>query len=239
MSIHGYIHFTLRDVCFHNGKLYGLRVKGDPGPGGAELNAFNLHFVNKMKGNAGNAAVRVSGCDDNFTDCWSMDYTIGFDIEGGSNFFTRCHAWGGVIGAPAPGEMPEYLKDSIGFKIRKNSGNVLLRDCYADTSTIGFLNEGWEVRILGCCFFYNTGCIRHVKPEKLDKMVVFKQPGGSMLVADCMVSKQVKGMKIYEGNGCAKFRDIIYCGKAYEPGEVKPGACVFKMDVPHDVKLAN
>ena len=239
MSIHGYIHFTLRDVCFHNGKLYGLRVKGDPGPGGAELNAFNLHFVNKEKGNAGNAAVRVSGCDDNFTDCWSMDYTIGFDIEGGSNFFTRCHAWGGVIGAPAPGEMPEYLKDSIGFKIRKNSGNVLLRDCYADTSTIGFLNEGWEVRILGCCFFYNTGCIRHVKQEKLDKMVIFKQPGGSMLVADCMVSKQVKGMKIYEGNGCAKFRDIIYCGKAYEPGEVKPGACVFKVDVPHDVKLAN
>ena len=90
-----------------------------------------------------------------------------------------------------------------------------------------------------CCFFYNTGCIRHVKPEKLDKMVIFKQPGGSMLVADCMVSKQVKGMKIYEGNGNARFRDIIYCGKAYEPGEVKPGACVFKMDVPHDVKLAN
>ena len=149
------------------------------------------------------------------------------------------HEPSGVIGAPAPGEMPEYLKDSIGFKIRKNSGNVLLRDCYADTSTIGFLNEGWEVRILGCCFFYNTGCIRHVKPEKLDKMVIFKQPGGSMLVADCMVSKQVKGMKIYEGTGNARFRDIIYCGKAYEPGEVKPGACAFKMDQPHDPKLAN
>ena len=232
MSIHGYIHFTLRDVCFHNGKLYGLRVKGDPGPGGAELNAFNLHFVNKEKGNAGNAAVRVSGCDDNFTDCWSIDYTIGFDIEGGANFFTRCHVWGGVIGAPAPGEMPEYLKDSIGFKIRKNSGNVLLRDCYADTSTIGFLSEGWEVRILGCTYLYNMGCIRNVKPEKLDKMYVFKQPGGSMLVADSQVVKQHKPTVIYEGNGRARFRDIIYNGNGYNPGEFKPGACAFRMDSP-------
>ena len=117
--------------------------------------------------------------------------------------------------------------------------NMRPRDCYADTSTIGFLSEGWEVRILGCSFFYNTGCIRHVKPEKMDKMVIFKQPSGSMLVADCMISKQVKGMKTYEGNGNARFRDIIYCGKAYEPGEVRPGACVFKMDQPHDPKLAN
>ena len=239
MSIHGYIHFTLRDVCFHNGKLYGLRVKGDPGPGGAELNAFNLHFVNKEKGNAGNAAVRVSGCDDNFTDCWSMDYTIGFDIEGGANFFTRCHVWGGVIGAPAPGEMPEYLKDSIGFKIRKNSGNVLLRDCYADTSTIGFLSEGWEVRVLGCTYLYNMGCIRNVKPEKLDKMYVFKQPSGSMLVADGQIVKQHKPTVIYEGNGRARFRDIIYNGNGYNPGEFKPGACAFKMEQAHDVKLAN
>ena len=239
MSIHGYIHFTLRDVCFHNGKLYGLRVKGDPGPGGAELNAFNLHFVNKEKGNAGNAAVRVSGCDDNFTDCWSMDYTIGFDIEGGANFFTRCHVWGGVIGAPVPGEMPEYLKDSIGFKIRKNSGNVLLRDCYSDTATIGFLSEGWEVRILGCTYLYNMGCIRNVKPEKLDKMYVFKQPSGSMLVADGQVVKQHKPTVIYEGNGQARFRDIIYNGNGYNPGEIKPGACVFKMDPPTAPKPAN
>jgi len=239
MSIHGYIHFTLRDVCFHNGKLYGLRVKGDPGPGGAELNAFNLHFVNKEKGNAGNAAVRVSGCDDNFTDCWSMDYTIGFDIEGGANFFTRCHVWGGVIGAPAPGEMPEYLKDSIGFKIRKNSGNVLLRDCYADTSTIGFLSEGWEVRLLGCVYLYNMGCIKNVKPEKLDKMYVFKQPSGSMLVADGQVVKQHKPTVIYEGNGRARFRDIIYNGNGYNPGEFRPGACVFKMEHPGEAKPAN
>ena len=60
-----------------------------------------------------------------------------------------------------------------------------------------------------------------------------------MLVADCMISKRVDGMKTYEGNGCATFRDIIYCGKAYAPGEVKPGACKFEMEQAHDVKLAN
>ena len=135
--------------------------------------------------------------------------------------------------------MPEYLKDSIGFKIRKNSGNVLLRDCYADTSTIGFLSEGWEVRLLGCVYLYNMGCIRNVKPEKLDKMYVFKQPGGSMLVADGQVVKQHKPTVIYEGNGRARFRDIIYNGNGYNPGEFKPGACVFKMDPPAAPRPAN
>ena len=117
-------------------------------------------------------------------------------------------------------------------KIREKSGNVLLRDCYADTSTIGFLSEGWEVRILGCTYLYNMGCIRNVKPEKLDKMYVFKQPGGSMLVADSQVVKQHKPTVIYEGNGRARFRDIIYNGNGYNPGEFKPGACAFRMDPP-------
>ena len=238
LSIHGYIHFTLRDVCFHNGKLYGLRVKGEQGPGGAELNAYNLHCVNKVSGNAGNTAVRVSGCDDHFTDCWSMDYTTGFDIEGGANLFTRCHVWGGVVGAPAPGEMPEYLQGSIGFRIRKDSANIILRECYADTASIGFLNEGWEVRILGCTYFYNTGCIKHVKPEKLDKMFVFRQPGGTMLVADGMICKNLNALTIYEGNGKARFRDIIYYGQNYAPDEFKPGACDFRLNPPRQAAHA-
>lgn len=230
LSIHGYIHFSLRDVQFHNGRLYGLRVKGEQGPGGAELNAFNLHFVNKVKGNAGNAAVRVSGCDDNFTDCWAIDYTIGFDIEGGANFFTRCHVWGGVVSAPAPGEMPEYLKDSIGFKIRSSSNLILLRDCYADTSSIGFLNEGGDVRILGCTYLYNTGCIRGVAKEKRDKFYVFKQPAGSMVVADCVVNKGLDDLQIYEGNNRAVFRDIIYSGGKLKQTDICPGEVDFTPD---------
>lgn len=230
LSIHGYIHFSLRDVQFHNGKLYGLRVKGEPGPGGAELNAFNLHFVNKVKGNAGNAAVRVSGCDDNFTDCWSMDYTIGFDIEGGANFFTRCHVWGGVVPAPAPGEMPEYLKDSIGFRIRPGSNLILLRDCYADTSSVGFLSEGSDVRILGCTYLYNTGCIRGVAREKRDKFYVFRQPAGSMVVADCVVNKGLDDLQIYEGNRRAVFRDVIYSGGLLKSTDICPGEVEFTPD---------
>ena len=67
----------------------------------------------------------------------------------------------------------------------------------------------------------------------------FKQPGGSMLVADSMVVKNHKPTVIYEGNCCARFRDIIYCGNGYNPGESKPGACSFKMEHPHDVKRAD
>ena len=44
---------------------------------------------------------------------------------------------------------------------------------------------------------------------------------------------------IYEGNGQACFRDIIYNGNGYTPGEFKPGACVFKMEHPGEAKPAN
>ena len=53
-----------------------------------------------------------------------------------------------------------------------------------------------------------------------------------MLVADSQVVKQHKPTVIYEGNGRARFRDIIYNGNGYNPGEYKPGACTFKMDPP-------
>ena len=238
MAVHGYVHLTLRDVCFHNGKMYGLRVKGEGKGGGAEMNASNLHFINTVSGNAGNVAVRVSGSDDNFTDCWTVDYTTGFDVDGGSNFFTRCHAWGGRVRAPAPGEMPEYLRGSVGFRVRGGS-NTILRDCYSDTASIGYLVEGWEVRILGCCYFYNTNMIKLVKPENLDNFLVFSQPRGSMLVADGMIVKNrnMKSLKVYEGKGRARFRDMIYGGKGFAPGDARPGACEFVKEVARDVIL--
>lgn len=239
MAIHGYVHFTLRDVCFHNGKTYGLRVKGEGRGGGAELSASNLHFINTVPGNAGNTAVRVSGCDDNFTDCWTVDYTVGFDVDDGSNFFTRCHAWGGRIPAREKGHMPEYLKDSVGFRLRERSSNTILRDCYADTASTGYLVEGWEARLLGCCYFYNRHMIKHVAPEHLDQMYVFRQPTGTMLVADGMIVKNRKELKVYEGTGNARFRDMIYCGKGFVKGDAKPGACVFRMEPQRNVELVD
>lgn len=237
MSIHGYIHLTLRDMQFHNGKRFGLLVKGEGAQGGAELNAFNLHFVNKISGNAGNTAVRVHGADDHFTDCWSMDYTVGFDVFGGSNFFTRCHVWGGIVPAVKSGDMREYLSKSVGFRIRKSASNIVLRDCYADTSSIGYLSEGGAVRIVGCCYFYNPRCIAGVDPRKKDKMCIFKQPSGSMLVSGCMICKNIPGVKVYEGDGSAKFSNCFYVGDKYEAGDPKPGA--IEHTQPSEVKLAD
>ena len=46
------------------------------------------------------------------------------------------------------------------------------------------------------------------------------------------IGKNHKPTMIYEGNGRARFRHITYNGNGYNPGEFKPGACVFKMDPP-------
>ena len=227
MSVHGYIHLTLRDLQFHNGRKFGLRIKGEEGPGGGELNASNLHFVNKSKGNAGNIAVEVNGCDDNLTDCWTCDYTVGFKVTGCNNYLTRCHSWGGVIGS-VDGEMPEYLKDSVGFWIF-GGNNTVLRDCYADTATTGFLLNGWETRIFGATYLYNTGCLKGVKRDNLDVVRAFRQTDGNALVIGAdIISPKLPGFEVYEGTGNTKFSDMIYAGM-HTPRNT-PARCVMRID---------
>ena len=81
--------------------------------------------------------------------------------------------------------------------------------------------------------------IKQVKPENLDNFLVFSQPSGSMLVADGMIVKNrnMKSLKVYEGKGSARFRDMIYGGKGFAPGDVRPGACEFVKESAQDVKL--
>ncbi len=221
MALDGYWHYTLRDVSFFNGKKYGLRVQGEVG--GCELIAQNLYFLCNLKGLAGNTGLCVMGSDGHYTDIVVVDYTTGIHLlSGGSNRLTRCHVWGGCVPAPKRGEMREMLKDSVNFWIGAKCASAILRDCYADTGMVGFLCEGWETRIFGSSYFWNKRFGENEKP------IVFKQPGGSMLVSGFCMVKTIPGIKTYEGCGRVDWRDMIYRGdKLDRAKDFMPARCRF------------
>lgn len=204
MALDGFCHYTLRDMSFLNGRGCGLRVNGVCG--GYELIAENLYFKCTLPGLAGNAAVYTTGGDSHYTDCISVDYTVGFRIArgGGSNNFTRCHVWGGKIPPGSQGEPPEMLKDSVAFWI-DGGQDALLRDCYADTSETGFRIDGEGVRLFGCRF-YNSPKL------KLPGSAVIDHRRGRLLVSGCRFNPQTKGTVIYKGVGTVEWRDTMLAG---------------------------
>lgn len=220
MALDGFKHYTLRDVSFLNGKAFGLRVQGETG--GYEAIAQNLYFLCNRRGLAGNTGLCVMGHDGHYTDIVVVDYTVGIHMRrGSSNRFTRCHVWGGPVPPRKKGEMPEMLKDSVNYWIGKETSSTLLRDCYADTGVTGFLLEGWETRLLGCAYFWNPGF------GAFDA-VAFRQPGGTVLIADGHVCKSMPKLKVYTGTGRAVFRDMIYNGGAFDwKNDARPGECKF------------
>lgn len=220
MALDGFKHYTLRDISFLNGKEFGLRVQGEKG--GYEAIAQNLYFICNRRGLAGNTGLCVMGSDGHYTDIVVVDYTVGIHMKrGGSNRFTRCHVWGGPVPPRRKGEMPEMLKDSVNFWIGKDSGSTILRDCYADTGVTGYLLEGWETRLLGCSYFWNPGFGSY-------DATVFRQPGGTVLIADGQVCKTIPKLKIYDGTGRAVFRDMIYNGRELDwKNDARPGECKF------------
>ena len=205
MRLTGFMHFTLADMSFLNGKKYGLRVNG-----GCELIANNLYFRCLKRGLAGNTAVCINGGDSHYTDCVVVDYTIGFhQIGGGANRLTRCHVWGGKIPPPRPGEPCEMLKDSICFWIQEWSCS--LRDCYADTGKTGYRIEtksNAKVELTGCWFFNNW-------LFKLDDTTVIDHRSGRLFVNDCAFSKDSPVCTVYRcDNPDAEsvWTDIRYSG---------------------------
>jgi len=184
LNIKNYKHFTLKDISFHNGVQYGLRVGGS-GTHGYELVATNVYckcIMNELAGNVGISSVEG---DSHYTDCIVVDYTVGFEmLGGGSNRLTRCHAWGGII--------PEMLINSINFKI--SSSDTLLRDCYADTGKIGF-EVNADARILGCSYYNNYSKFG------LDDVLIIKQTNGTLLVSDCRFTKTSPIATLYESTG--------------------------------------
>ena len=218
MTLDAFCHYTLRDVQFFNGKAFGLQVNGEKR--GCELIAENLYFRCFLRGLAGNTAVKIMGSDSHYTDVIVTDYTVGFDIaRGGSNRLTRCHVWGGPLPPAREGEEREMLKGSVCFRIGEDAGSNILRDCYADSGKIGYLNYGWETRLLGCSYYNNKG------DYGLEDVTIISQPGGSMLVSDCVVVKSCDQIRIYEGNGKVAWRNMMY--SCFGDGRPLPGQCVF------------
>ncbi|MGN0853156.1 MAG: hypothetical protein ACI4Q3_07240 [Kiritimatiellia bacterium] len=213
LQVMGFVHYTLRESTFLNGKAWGLRVDG-----GCEVMANNLYFKCVKSGLAGNCAVYVNGGDSHYTDCIAVDYTIGFNLaSGGSNRLTRCHVWGGPVPPPRKGELPEMLKDSVNFRV--GGGSAILRDCYADTGAVGYEIVGHDVRLLGCSYFNN-------KVFGLDGITIIRHRQGRLLVSECGFVKTTPNVKVYEGNGQVEWRNMSYSG--FGEQDDCPGALTFR-----------
>ena len=204
LSLESYWRQSLDDIKIFNGKQYGLYVSG----GGAEIVANGLYFLCRKHGLAGNTAMFLQGNDSHYTDVHILDWTTGVVVKGCSNRLTRFHVWGGSLPPARPGDIPEMLSGSTAFRIEGHS--TLLRDCYADTAQIGFdIHDAWEVRILGCSYFNN-------RDHGLNDLLIVRQTGnsGALLVGDCVFTRTSaqERIRVYEGNGFVKWRDIIYAG---------------------------
>lgn len=197
LCINNYHHFTLRDITLKNGKKFGLRL-GDHGHG-YELIANNVYCKCTMPGLAGNVGISTAESDSHYTDCIVIDYTTGFWVEkGGSNRFTRCHVWGGIIPPAAEGEDCEMLKDSVAFDICGD--DTLLRDCYADTAKIGFRIKA-DVTMSGCAFYNNYRF-------KLNNVTAVQHISGRLSVMQCRFSKTCPDFTVYSGEN----KDLTWIG---------------------------
>ena len=215
MFLNSFIHFTLRDMTFLNGKTCGLRVTG-----GYELMAQNLYFKCEKPGLAGNTALYTSCGDSHYVDCVSVDYTVGFRTErpGSCNRFTRCHAWGGPLPPVRPGEDCEMLKDSICFWV-DGAGGIIFRDCYADTGKTGFLIDGGNTLMSGC-YYYNP-----YSRFKLDDTTIIDHRQGLLRVTDSHFGKESPKCRAYVGIGTVEWSNVEYTG--FEDADELPGACRF------------
>lgn len=197
LSINNYHHFTLKDITLLNGKNYGLKV-GNRGHG-YELIAANVYCKCTISGLAGNTGIATAESDSHYTDCIVIDYTTGFAVEsGGSNRFTRCHVWGGIIPPVKEGEDCEMLKDSVAFSIRGD--DTLLRDCYADTAKIGFKIMS-DVTMSGCAYFNNYRF-------KLNDVTAVEHISGRLTVMQCRFSKTCPDFTVYNGDN----KDLVWIG---------------------------
>lgn len=187
LKIVHYRKFKLSDIVCLNGKHYGLYAGGY-----YELICNNIYCKCTLNGLSGNIGICSDNGDSHYTDCIVVDYTTGIAmLGGGSNRLTRCHVWGGPV-KPTDGEtIPEMLKNSVCFRL--NSEDTLLRDCYADTATVGYLIEN-DARLLGCAYFNNDYF-------GLDNIVAVKQTGGEALISECAFTKSAPHTTLYQRDG--------------------------------------
>lgn len=189
LALDNYAHFTMRDASFNNGRVYGLGVetKGR----GYELMAYNLYFLTTVPDIEGNTAFWSYGGDSHYTDIVCVNYTVGIHLAGrGSDRLTRCHVWGTYVKPWKEGTVPDVLKESVAFRI--DATDTVLRDCYADSSNIGFWLNGWEERLDGCT------ALAHAR--LLKEQIAIRQNRGSMWVDSFYPRRNSPKGKIWAGS---------------------------------------
>ncbi len=177
-------HYTISNITLHNGKQYGLCVGGNVGGRLYELVATNIYCKCTMSGLSGNIGIYTNEHDGHYTDCFVIDYTVGFKSDGSANRLTRCHIWGGTV-PPVGKSFKEWSVFYGKNKMLLNSGNYtdeterdileygvpemlldsvafeingginVMDGCFADTATIGFDIKGNRNIITNCGFFNN------------------------------------------------------------------------------------
>lgn len=167
LCVNNYKHFTIDNIQLNNGKYYGLRV-GEIGHG-YELIAKNIYGKVTMSGIEGNTFIRTDESDSHYIDCIGVDYTRGVYCKGHSNRFDRCHIWGGVIRSSLNNSVNFEVEGgsnvfnvcyadtgTIGFKI---SGSCRLLGCsfFNNYSTFGLDNVTY-IKNTNNSKIFVTGC---------------------------------------------------------------------------------
>ncbi len=206
LRITNYVHFTLANTTFKNGKKYGLCI--GPDGGGVEVIANNLYFSNQLPGLQGNIGIYTRHTDGHFTDVIIVDYTYGVvDERCCSNRYTRVHVWNGAMQVDG---VPQYIKGSVNFVLKggEDSSEVLLRECYADTGEIGFdIYTG--TRLLACAYYNNYDWL------KFDNVLAIRNnTSEDVQIFDGCWSKTSPHAVFYQGNPDEHvyFRDNVFRG---------------------------
>lgn len=161
-------HFEVGNISLLNG-VYGLVIDGSLT---WEVICNNVYARAYVTGCQRGFSIAASDC--HFSDCFSIDYTTGFYVNGAANRLTRCHVWGGVVGYP---NSTPTLLNSINFDLQ--GGRNSLTDCYADTATIGYNCVGSKNRLIGCSAYNNYTWFH------LDNVVYYKATGSNNYLIGC------------------------------------------------------
>ena len=188
LSVDNYRHYTLEDAAFLNPKKYGVGIETEGG--GFEMFARNLYCRTDMSGLSGNTGIFTNGGDSHYCDCVVVDCTTGFHAaKRGSNRLSRIHVWGGALPPKMSGGISEGLVGSVSFRIE--ACDTILRDCYSDTSEIGYYLTGWEIRMFGCT-------AANFPHHKISHATVICQPKGSLWLSEFIATKGSKTAKVYD-----------------------------------------
>ena len=178
-----------------------------------------------MSGLKGNIGIYTNEADGHYTDCFVIDYTVGFKADGGANRLTRCHIWGGTVPPVGKsfkewsvfygenkkllfsGKYTDETEQSIleygvpemlvgSVAFEMNAGINVMDGCFADTATIGFYIKGNSNIINNCGFFNN-------KLMGLRGTLAVKNQSSNLVVTNSFFTNPTGTDSFYDGDADA------------------------------------